>query len=137
MKIPTKFNVFHPKYYSLKSNLNLPNTITLSRMITTPFIGYFISNNQIGLGLSLLGVAAFSDALDGYIARKYHMKTPLGTILDPLADKLLMTTLVVSLTNINLLPLELGVTIIARDILLVGNTIVQRYKTLPRPVLCN
>jgi cardiolipin synthase len=106
-------------------------------MITTPFIGYFISNNQIGLGLSLLGVAAFSDALDGYIARKYHMKTPLGTILDPLADKLLMTTLVVSLTNINLLPLELGVTIIARDILLVGNTIVQRYKTLPRPVLCN
>jgi phosphatidylglycerophosphate synthase len=120
---------------NINGNINIPNLITLSRIIATPYIGYTIATQQYTLGLTLLTFAALSDALDGYIARKYNMQTPLGTILDPLADKLLMTTLVISLANNNSLPPALGVLIISRDVLLVLNTLCIRYQTLPEPVL--
>lgn len=54
-----------------------------------------------------LGVAAVTDILDGYVARKYKQSTSFGSVLDPMADKVLMSTLVVSLASVNLVPSEI------------------------------
>jgi cardiolipin synthase len=114
---------------------NLPNILTMSRIGLTPIIGVCIVQNSLGIGMTLLGVAAFTDWLDGWIARKYNLKTPLGSLLDPAADKILMTTLAVSLAKAGSLPIPLASLIVGRDIFLVGQTLYYRYQTLPYPVL--
>lgn len=74
--------------------MNLPNKISLFRLLLVPvFIVFYLSDLAKDyypiVGGILFGLAAISDALDGWIARHYHMITPLGRILDPMADKLL------------------------------------------------
>ena len=82
----------------------IPNGLTLSRILLSPVIGICIMNHSFGLSLGLLIVAGITDALDGWIARKFNMKTAIGSVLDPAADKILMTCLVVSLTHAQSLP---------------------------------
>lgn len=82
-----------------ESIYTIPNALTLSRIAISPVIGYLIVNHSFTLGLSLLVIAGLTDALDGWIARRFKMSSALGSVLDPMADKILMTTLVVSLTN--------------------------------------
>jgi cardiolipin synthase len=113
---------------------NIPNMLTISRIAMTPVIGVCIAHQSLGLGLGLLGVAAFTDFLDGWIARKYQMKTALGSLLDPAADKILMTTLAVSLAQAGSLPVPLACLIVGRDVFLIGQTLYFRYSTLPPPV---
>ncbi|KAJ3013118.1 hypothetical protein HKX48_005916 [Thoreauomyces humboldtii] len=92
-----------------KENIyTIPNALTTARMVFSPVIGYLIVNEQFTLALGSLIVAGFSDMLDGWIARRYNMKTFLGSALDPAADKMLMTVLTVSLCSANLLPSTLG-----------------------------
>lgn len=100
--LPDKFEKLKQRYK--EDVFNIPNSLTISRILMTPAIGLCILNHNYKSGIALLCVAAFTDALDGYIARNYNMQTALGSILDPLADKVLMTTLVVSLTKIGHLP---------------------------------
>ncbi|VDB90661.1 unnamed protein product [Peniophora sp. CBMAI 1063] len=85
------------------------------------------------LATGLLVYAGLSDWVDGYLARHYNQKSTLGTILDPAADKALVTTLTVSLGMRGLLPLPLAVIIIGRDVLLSLSAFWIRYKTLPVP----
>ncbi|KAI8918887.1 CDP-alcohol phosphatidyltransferase-domain-containing protein [Entophlyctis helioformis] len=113
---------------------NLPNALTLSRIVMTPFIGLLIVQQAFPAAVALLSVAAFTDLADGFIARRYNLKTALGSALDPAADKILMTTLTVSLCQAGLLPLYLAVLIIGRDVGLVLATAYYRYATLPAPV---
>jgi len=82
----------------------IPNALTLARILSCPLIGYYIVKGELGIATSLLFVAGVSDLVDGYLARKYNMGTVLGSIMDPAADKLLMTTMVVSLTMRGMLP---------------------------------
>ena len=71
-----------------KKNLNVPNALTLLRIILiAPFLYFFLTGN-ITWALIVVGLSGLSDALDGFIARRYHQITPLGKLLDPLADKL-------------------------------------------------
>jgi cardiolipin synthase len=131
---------FKPKANRLFSSLrndqifNLPNILTMSRIGLTPVIGMCIAQESLELGITLLGIAAFTDLLDGWIARRYNMKTPLGSLLDPAADKILMTTLAVSLAKAGSLPVPLAGLIVSRDVFLVGQTLYYRYQTLPKPV---
>ena len=70
-----------------------PNLLSLSRIVITPFIAFFIFKNTFiakVISLILFFIGAFTDFLDGYIARRYKIKTNLGTYLDPLADKVLV-----------------------------------------------
>ena len=82
----------------------LPNILTLSRIAAAPFIGYFVFHDQHAWALGLFAYAGVSDLLDGWIARRWDMRTVVGTILDPMADKMLMTVLVVSLAAKGALP---------------------------------
>jgi cardiolipin synthase len=114
----------------------IPNFLSLSRLTVSPFIGYSIIMGNHDLALGSFIFAGITDLLDGQIARKYKsQRSFVGSILDPLADKTLVTTVVACLSYTNDIPPLLGATIISRDIFLVTAATYYRYKTLPNPVI--
>ncbi|QHS72097.1 cardiolipin synthase [Saccharomyces paradoxus] len=113
--------------------LNIPNILTLSRIGCTPFIGLFIITNNLTPALSLFAFSSITDFMDGYIARKYGLKTVAGTILDPLADKLLMITTTLALSvpsGPQIIPVSIAGIILGRDVLLAIGALFIRYSTL-------
>lgn len=116
--------------------LTVPNILTLSRMATSPFIGYFIWTGAHHHALACFAFAAVTDLFDGYIARKFNQSSELGAILDPLADKLLLATSVIAMYNTSLLPLWLVKIWIFKDlVVLTGGTIVRYHGFDERPSL--
>ena len=100
--------------------MNLPNKITILRIILVPFFVVFMSlpndwiwTKWVALGIYL--VSSFTDYLDGFISRKYNMVTKFGKIMDPLADKLLVSAGFVLLTGLNIVPAWITMIIIFRD----------------------
>ncbi len=88
-----------------KENIyTVPNLLTLSRIVATPLIGYLIVEHCYYEASIALLVASATDVLDGWIARRCKQQTYLGSVLDPMADKVLMTTLVLSLAHADLIP---------------------------------
>ncbi|KAF1362080.1 hypothetical protein EJ07DRAFT_163951 [Lizonia empirigonia] len=112
---------------------NIPNFLTLTRLIATPVVGYLIIHNQHLAAFSLFTYAAFSDLLDGWIARKWKLQTVVGSVVDPMADKLLMTTLVTCLAVNGSMAAPLAVVILGRDISLGVSALYYRYASLPAP----
>ncbi|KAF8347953.1 CDP-alcohol phosphatidyltransferase-domain-containing protein [Amanita rubescens] len=103
----------------LRENIyTLPNLLTLSRIVACPILGWSILQNDYHLATALLVYAGLTDLADGYLARKYKMHSVIGTILDPAADKMLMTTLTVTLSMQGMLPVPLAAIILGRDVLL-------------------
>jgi CDP-diacylglycerol--glycerol-3-phosphate 3-phosphatidyltransferase len=117
--------------------LNLANRITLARIILVPIIVFFlvvnldfppinipsiefsITYNQIIATLIFI-IAASTDGLDGYIARKRKMVTTLGKLLDPLADKFLVTAVLISLVEMDKIPAIIAIIIISREFAVTG-----------------
>ncbi|CAI5757754.1 unnamed protein product [Candida verbasci] len=117
------------------SNLwTIPNILTYSRILTTPFIGYFITTGDSKLALSFFTYSCITDFIDGFIARKYNMKSIVGSIVDPLADKFLMTVCTLSLAYIESIPLLIASLIIGRDVMLSFMSFYYRWKSLPPPI---
>lgn len=109
----------------------LPNFLSLTRLASAPLVGYLIVNHQ---SLGALGVFTYScvtDFVDGYIARKWNMQSVLGSVLDPAADKLLMTVCTVTLASANHIPLYMAFLILGRDVALGISALFIRYRTLP------
>jgi hypothetical protein len=75
----------------------VPNLLTFSRLLAAPAVGYLLVHHHHVAALSLFAYAGITDLVDGYIARRYNLQTVVGTIIDPAADKLLMTISVVCL----------------------------------------
>ncbi|KAL7746630.1 hypothetical protein RI367_008030 [Sorochytrium milnesiophthora] len=111
----------------------IPNILSFTRLAASPVLGYLVATRQYTPAVCLFGVAAVTDLLDGFIARRYNMMSVVGTILDPMADKVLMTTLTVSLAYAELLPVPLAALIVGRDVGLVLASFYIRYRTLPEP----
>ncbi|KAI6130164.1 hypothetical protein EV401DRAFT_2054329 [Pisolithus croceorrhizus] len=105
----------------------------MSRILACPVLGWSILQDNFYLATGLLVYAGLSDLVDGFLARRFNMRSVLGTILDPAADKTLMTTLTVTLTMKGLLPVSLAVIIIGRDVLLSLSAFYIRYTSLPPP----
>ncbi|KAF6761739.1 phosphatidyl synthase [Ephemerocybe angulata] len=119
---------------ALRENIyTIPNVLTVSRIVACPVLGWAILDSNYELATGLLLYAGLSDLVDGYLARRYNMGSVLGTILDPAADKILMTTLVVTLTMQSMIPVPLAVVILGRDVLLTLSAFFIRYSTLPPP----
>lgn len=98
--------------------VNWANTITVARVLLIPvFIVLLLSNIPLGqwLAIVVFGVAAFTDRLDGYVARSRNQVTALGQFLDPLADKLLISAALIALVGMNALPAWVAMVIIARE----------------------
>ena len=89
----------------------MPNILTFSRLLAAPVVGYLLVHNYHTAALSLFAYAGITDLVDGYIARRYHLQTVVGTIIDPMADKLLMTIGVACLAVNGSLPSKLLVII--------------------------
>lgn len=99
--------------------LNLPNTLTLIRILTIPFFLEFLAYHQYREALIVFVIGSLTDFFDGRIARWTNQQTHLGAYLDPIADKLLVITSYVMLGLISGIPLWLAVIVVVRDILLV------------------
>ena len=125
----------HGKYgayqYKSESWFNVPNSITLTRMVASPGLAYFIVNDMKGLALGGCVLAAFTDWLDGYIAKNYNQSTVLGGMIDPIADKLVIGSLTAGLAIKGLMPAELATLIIGRDVFLFGASLVLRAMERP------
>jgi cardiolipin synthase len=93
-----------------------PNQLTLLRMIFVPFIVIELVEGRYFRALILLVIAGFSDGLDGQLARRLHQQTLLGQYLDPIADKLLLSTLFLVLSILHKIPWKFTVLVFSRDI---------------------
>lgn len=115
----------------------LPNALTLLRLALVPPIAVLILLGHTWPALALFVVAGFSDALDGLLARRFGWQSRLGIVLDPIADKLLLTVVFVCLAIVGLIPVWLTVVVIVRDVLIVLGALGQRVagSEPPRPIL--
>ncbi|WVQ61959.1 uncharacterized protein L199_000092 [Kwoniella botswanensis] len=116
-----------------ESPYTLPNALTLARIIACPFLGYTIVQGDFAWATGILFASGVSDWLDGWLARRYNSRSVLGSILDPAADKALMTTLVGTLAWSGLLPLPLAILIFGRDLGLSISAFYFRFISLPKP----
>ncbi|OBW68922.1 MAG: 2-isopropylmalate synthase [Aureobasidium pullulans] len=112
---------------------NIPNILTASRLIAAPFVGYLVLHEQHKWALALFAYAGITDLVDGWIARKYKLQTVVGSVIDPMADKFLMTILTVTLSMNGLLPVSLATLILGRDVSLAVAALYWRYASLPAP----
>ena len=113
--------------------MNLPNKLTLARVIMIPFFVLFLLTNIGGvigdyIALAIFIIASFTDFLDGFIARKYHLVTNFGKFMDPLADKLLVCSAMICLLELGRIPAWIVIIIIAREFIISGFRLVASDK---------
>ena len=101
---------------NLRQILTAPNQLTLLRMIFLPFIVINLVKEDYKWALGLFVLAGLSDGLDGLLARKLHQQTLLGQYLDPIADKLLMSTMFLVLSIEHMIPWKYTVVVFSRDV---------------------
>lgn len=107
--------------------MNIPNSLTILRILLIPcFIGLLVYG-RFTQALIVLIVAGITDALDGAIARLRNQHTRLGAVLDPLADKLLLTSGFITLSIIHLIPLWVTILVVSRDVILMLGTAVAHF----------
>lgn len=104
------------------SNWNIANAVTVGRIIITPVTGYWIMDGAYGYALGGLIYAGLSDQLDGVLARRFKLRTVLGSYLDPVADKLLIFTTVCSLASQGVIPIWLAALILSRDAAIISGS---------------
>jgi len=103
--------------------LNLPNALTLLRILAVPVVVVALlgeTPNGDALAAAVFALAALTDGLDGYFARSRDAITTFGKLMDPLADKLLITAALISLVSLNRLQAWVAMVIIAREIAVTG-----------------
>lgn len=92
------------KTVSHENIYNVPNILTFTRLIAAPVVGYLILHDQHFWAAALFAYAGITDLVDGWIARRWNLQTVVGSVIDPMADKLLMTILTVCLAIKGALP---------------------------------
>jgi len=118
--------------------MNLPNTLTLLRVLLIPVFVIFIVNKSPGWAVLTFAAAGITDLIDGLVARLTHQRTELGAYLDPIADKLLLSSAYVSLAIIGILPGWLTIVVITRDVIIFIGFVVfflTNYRPKIRPSL--
>lgn len=109
----------------------IPNLICVARIILVAPIVWSLLEERYGLALILSLVAGLSDALDGFLARRFDWRTRLGGLLDPAADKLLMFAAFATLAYMGLVPVWFAAIVIGRDIIIIGGTLVYQVRVAP------
>jgi cardiolipin synthase (CMP-forming) len=110
----------------------LPNMLCVLRMLLVYPVAHGILLGHYPMVLAIFAVAAFTDGLDGFLAKRFDWSTELGKHLDPLADKLLLVTVFVCLSMANLSPWWLTATVLLRDLVIVAGAIA--FRTLLGPI---
>ena len=100
--------------------MTIPNLITLGRILLVPVVVWAIASGAMWIAFVLFLVAGVSDAVDGFLAKRFDMTTELGAYLDPLADKALIVSIYLTLGINGEIPRWLVILVVSRDILIVG-----------------
>ncbi len=112
--------------------MNLPNLITIARILLVPVVVWAIASGEIKIAFLLFLAAGVSDAVDGFLAKRFGMATELGAHLDPLADKALIVSIYVALGITEAIPRWIVILVVSRDILIIGAIMLARF--LGRPI---
>jgi cardiolipin synthase (CMP-forming) len=117
--------------------MNLPNSLTVLRMLMVPvFLFFFFVNmeNSTAIAFGIVFFAGFTDFLDGYIARKFKLITKFGTAMDPLADKLMLAAVLISLTVKQMIPLWiLAIVMVKEATMILGAFVLHRHHEIVIP----
>lgn len=134
--------------------MNLPNKLTLFRIILIPFFVFFLFTGCVGeagkyIALGIFAVASLTDLFDGKIARKYNLVTNFGKFMDPIADKLLVSSALISFVGLNRLQSWIVIILIAREFIISGFRLVAsdsgivlaaswwgKFKTVFQMIMC-
>jgi cardiolipin synthase (CMP-forming) len=117
-----------------KRRVSIPNIITLGRILLVPIIVWAIASNQMEVAFAIFVIAGVSDAVDGFLAKRFNMASELGALLDPLADKALLVSIFVALGIWGAVPRWLVILVVSRDIMIVGAVIVSWLFNKPIPM---
>lgn len=110
----------------------IPNAISLLRIALVLPVLVLLHRGDYGWALLLFWIAGLSDGVDGYLASRFSWQSKLGALLDPIADKLLIAGMFISLAVIGLIPVWLSAVVILRDLIIVGGAIA--YHLLIEPL---
>src|SRR5229473_6130852 len=102
------------------ADLSIPNLITLGRILSVPVVVWAIAAGEMRIAFALFVAAGLSDAVDGYLAKRFGMSSELGAYLDPLADKALIVSIYATLGINGNIPRWLVILVVSRDIMIVG-----------------
>jgi cardiolipin synthase (CMP-forming) len=102
------------------TEVNLPNLITLARILSVPVVVWAITANEMLLAFLLFLAAGVSDAVDGFLAKRFGMQSELGAYLDPLADKVLIVSIYVALGINEAIPRWIVILVVSRDLMIIG-----------------
>jgi cardiolipin synthase (CMP-forming) len=111
--------------------MNIPNILTLARLCAVPLVIVAIVQGQFVAAFLLFAAAGITDALDGFIAKRFDMRSDLGALLDPLADKALLVSIFIALAIERSIPVWLAVIVVSRDIMIVGAVILAWFSDKP------
>ena len=114
--------------------MNIPNLITLGRILLVPIVVWAIVSGQMRIAFILFVVAGVSDGIDGFLAKRFQMKSELGAYLDPLADKALIVSIYISLGIAMALPIFLVILVVSRDIMIVSAFLLSLLVGKPMPI---
>jgi cardiolipin synthase len=99
--------------------MTIPNLITVFRLVLVPFVVLMILQGRWGTAFAAFVVAGVSDGVDGWIARRFDMRSEFGAFIDPLADKALLVSIYVTLAIVGVLPDWVTVVVVSRDLIMV------------------
>ena len=106
---------------------SLPNLLCVFRIVLAVPVVWLMVHDHFAWTLALFFIAAVTDGLDGYLAKRYDWSSELGKVLDPVADKLLLVSVIVTLTLLDLVPLWLALIVVLRDLVIgIGAAVYQR-----------
>lgn len=105
--------------------MTIPNLISIARLLMVPLIIWLIVVGQNAAAFWLFVLAGVSDAVDGFIARTFDLRSDLGTYLDPIADKALLVSIYVTLAYVEAIPALLAILVVSRDLLIVGAVVLS------------
>lgn len=114
--------------------MSIPNLITLGRVILVPIVFWLLLNGQLQAAFLAFVVAGISDAVDGFLAKRFGWETELGAYLDPIADKLLIVCIFIALGVTGRLPSWVVITVVTRDVLIVIGVVLSWLMNHPTPM---
>jgi cardiolipin synthase len=110
---------------------NLPNLISLMRLLLVPLTVWLLLSDAFAWAFASFLLAGISDGIDGYLARRFGWRTRLGAYLDALADKALLVSLFIALGLLKMIPAWLAITVVSRDVLIIGAVLLSRLMDHP------
>ena len=114
--------------------MSIPNLITLCRILLVPVVIWAITAGEMKVAFILFLAAGITDAVDGFLAKRFGMDTELGAYLDPLADKAMLVSIYVALGIMEAVPRWLVILVVSRDIMIVGAVILSWFVDRPIPL---